>query len=809
MNDLRFALRQLLKNPGFTAVAVLSLALGIAANVVVLGWVRSVLLNAVPGTRDPERLVAVVMRAEWGVGETMSYPNLRDLGAELSVFAGAVGCDLSALHVRYGDRSEWAWAEMVTANYFDQLGARPVLGQLNFPADSDTQPGSAPQIVLSERFWRRLFNGDPQVVGKTVLINRHAFTVIGVADGAFKGITGGLAFDFWAPLAMQAQLGFGAATDKRGWNSYHTVARLQPGVTLAQANAAAAALAVRLRAEFPNALGQQTTFGVVPLWQCPWGGQRVFLPLLRALGIAASLVLLLVVANLSNLLLARATVRQREMAVRLAIGASRARLIRQLLVESLLLAGLGGGLAVVFALWGLNLLATFTPATHLPLSLSGRFDWALVAAAFALATGAGVVFGLVPAWQSAGTALTTTLNEGSRGSEALGGRLWIRRGLVVAQVALALMLLVSSALCVRSFVAAKRIPLGFDPRNVWLAGFHLGAHGYDGAQAAKFARHLRAELLGRPGIVAVAFAEGLPLGFEGGASGSLDVPGQPAQTGENRQAHLRRVTPGYFEAMRTPLLAGREFRDDDDASVSNRIIINQTVAERLFPGRDPLGLRLTIWGRECEIIGVAAAGKYRTLGEAPGYAVWTPAAQWGEDDLTAVIRTEGDPRAAAKLVTEALKRVAPEVDLFAGDTLENYISPAFLLPRTAAALLTALGLVAMVLALMGIYGVMSFQVNRRQREIGIRLALGAQPRDVLGLILSHGARLAGAGLVVGLVGAFAVTRLLGSVLVGVQALDPLAFVATTLLLAAAALLACWLPARRATKVDPMLALRAD
>lgn len=809
MNNLRFALRQLLKSPAFTAVAVLSLALGVGANVVVLGWVQSVLLNALPGTREPERLVAVVLRAEWGIGETMSYPNLTDLGAEQSVFAGAVGSDSSAMHVRHGERSEWAWAELVTANYFDVLGVSARLGQLNFPADSDRQPGSAPQIVLSERFWRRLFNADPQVVGKTVQINRHVFTVIGVADGAFKGVMGGLAYDFWAPMAMHQELGTGAPADKRGWNSYHTVARLQPGVTVAQADAAAAALGSRLRQEYPNDLGKQTTFGILPFWKCPWGGQGVFLPLLRALGIASGLVLLLVIANLANLLLARATARQREMAVRLALGASRARVIRQLLTESLLLAGVGGALAVLFALWGLNLLHAFMPATHLPVAITLGLNWPLVAAALGLAVGAGLLFGLVPALQSARTSLTAALNEGSRGSEALGGRLWIRRGLVVAQVALAAVLLVASALCVRSFLAAKRIPLGFEPRNVWLAGFHLGSHGYDGPQAAKFARELRTELLGRPGVVEVGFSEGLPLGFEGGSGGNLDVPGNPPQPGENRQAHFRRVTPGFFAAMKTPLLAGREFRDDDDASATNRLIINQTVAERLFPGRDPLGLRIKIWGRECEIVGVAAAGKYRTLGEPPSYAVWAPAAQWGEDDLTAVIRTTGDPRAAAKLVHKALKRVAPDVDVFATDTLENYIKPSFLLPRTAAALLTCLGVVALALALMGIYGVMSFQVNRRQREIGIRLALGAQPRDVLALILSHGARLAGAGLVLGLLGAFAVARLLGTVLVGVEVMDPAAFVLTSFLLATAALIACWLPARRATRVDPMIALRTE
>lgn len=809
MNDLRFALRQLLKSPGFSIVAILSLALGISANVVVIGWVQAMLLRAVPGTKDPGRLVAIVLKADWGVGETMSYPNLRDLGEERSIFVGTVGSDLGAMHVRYGERSEWAWAEMTTANYFQLLGVQAVLGRLDFPPDSDVKPGSAPQIVLSERFWKRFFQSDPNVIGKVVQVNRHSFSVIGVAEESFKGITGGLAFDFWAPMAMHRELGVGTPADKRSWNSFHTLARLQPGVTLEQANVAARAVAGRLREQYPGDIGKQTTFGVVPLWKCPWGGQAVFLPLLVSLGAATAMVLMLVIANLSNLLLARATARQREMAVRLALGASRWRLIRQLLVENVLLAGLGGALALVLSTWGIHLLHAFTPTTHLPLSVKSPFDWQLVWVGIGLSMVSALLFGLIPAWQSSRTSLAMALNEGARGTDAVGGRLWVRRGLVVAQIALALVLLVSSALCVRSFVAARQIPVGFDPRNVWLAGFHLGSHGYDGKRASQFARDLRAELLGRPGVIAVGFTEGVPLGFEGGPGGDLEIPGMPAQPGENRQAHLRRVTPGYFEAMRIPIHSGREFRDDDDEKAPSRIIVNQTVVDKLLQGREALGAKIRVWGRECEIVGVAAAGKYRTLGEAPAYAVWTPAAQWGEDDLTAVIRTEGDPRAISKLVASAVKKVAPEVDIFAGDTLENYISPAFLLPRTAAALLTSLGVIALSLSVMGIYGVMSFQVNRRRREIGIRLSLGAEPADVIRMILGQGARMVMAGGVLGVVGAMGATRLLQSVLVGVGAWDPLAYGGTLVVLGGAAWFACWIPAQRAARVDPAIVLRSE
>jgi predicted permease len=811
MNDLKFACRQLLKNPGFTAVAVLTLALGIGANIVVLGWIRGVLLNAVPGAHEPERLAAVAVRAPWGLGETMSYPNLRDLGAEREVFAGVVGSAMESLHVRHGEKAVWAWTELVTANFFDVLGVRPVLGQLAFPAGSDERPGSAPLAVLSERFWRRELGADPAIVGQTLAINRHPFTVLGVAAGEFQGLTGGLAFDVWVPVAMHREVGFGSPADKRGWTSYHTVARLQPGVSVARADAAAQAVTRRLQQAYPDDFGdgRHTTFTILPMWRCPWGAPSVFLPLLRALAVAAALVLVLVIANLANLQIARALTRSREMAVRLAVGAGRWRLVRQLLVESLLLAGVGGAAGLLAAAWGLRLIHFFLPSTHLPITLELRLDVALVAGTAGLAMLAGVLFGLVPAWQAAGTSLAAAMNAAARGSEGAGSGGWLRRGLVVAQLALALVLLVASALCVRSFEAARRLPLGFDPRGVAIAGFHLEAHGLDGAGATRFAAEVRRELLAHPEIEAVAFSETLPLGFEGGPGGNLTVPGETLRPGENRQAYLNKVTPGWFAAMRTPIVAGREFREDDDGTAPARIVINETAAARVFPGRSPLGLKVSMWGRDCEVIGVAAAGKYRHLAEPPAMHVWVAQAQWGETDLAAVVRTRGSAAAAVRLLEAAARRVSPGVQAFATGTLEEHVSAAFLVSRIAAVLLTLLGGVALVLALLGIYGVLAFQVNRRRRELGIRLALGAQRGDVLRLVLRHGLALAGVGLLLGLAGAFGATRVLGSFLVGVTAQDPLTFAGATLLLAAAAVAACWLPARRAARVDPMIALRSE
>ena len=809
MNDLRFALRQLLKNPAFTGVAVLSLALGIAANVIVLGWIQAVLVDTLPGTRDPGRLAVLSSRSPWGVSETMSYPNLRDVAAEGSVFEDAAGSENGSVHVRQGEKSSWAWAELVTENTLSMLGVEPLLGRVDFPKGCDLRPGSAPQVVLSEAFWRRFLNADPEAVGRTLDINRHAYTVVGVVPARFRGMMPGLAFDLWVPHSMHGQIGFGAPADKRGWNNLHAVVRLRPGVDVAQADAVAVGVARRLREAYPQDVDANQSFTVVPVWKAPFGAPSVFLPLLQVLATAALLVLGLVVANLANLLLARATQRQREMSVRLALGAGRGRIVRQLLTESLLLAGLGGLLGYLLALWGVQALGAFLPKTHLPIAIGLQADPRLVAVSAGIALLAGLLFGSAPAWQSSRVPLVASLNEGFRGSEGPGGRQWLRRVLAVAQVALALVLVTSAVLCVRSFAAARQLRLGLDPVGVWIGAFHLDSHGIDGDGATRFIRQVGEELRGHPAVVSVAFAETLPLGFEDGPAGDIALPGIPNPPGEDRTARLNRVSPGFFETLRIPILEGREFTDADTRTAPARIVVNRTAAERLFPGRSPIGLKCVIWGRTCEVVGVAESGKYRSLNEAPRFQVWVPQAQWGETDVVALVRLRGDVRNGAGLLQAAVRKVAPDVKPYMMQPLEEFISPAFLVPRIAAVLLTLLGVVALALALLGIYGLMSFLVNRRTREMGIRMALGASRREVLSLVLRHGMTLAGIGLVVGLPAALGVTRLLRGFLLGVDAWDPATFVATSLVLAAAAAAATWIPARRAARVDPAIALRAD
>lgn len=809
MNDLRFALRQLLKSPSFTAVAVITLAFGIAANVIVLGWIRAILVDTQPGSRDPGSLAVLSTRSPWGISETMSYPNLRDVAAESSVFEDAAASEMGSVHVRLGDKSAWAWSELVTENALTLLGVQAVLGRVDFPRGSDLRPGTAPEVVLSESFWRRFLNADPDVVGKPLTINQHSYTVIGVTGKRFRGLMPGLAFDLWIPHSMHEQVGFGAPADKRGWNNLHSLVRLKPGVTVAQADAVAATVGERLRKAYPGDIDARTSFTVVPLWKAPFGAPSVFLPLLQALATAALLVLGLVVANLANLLLARATQRHREMSVRLALGAGRGRIVRQLLTESLLLAALGGGLGFLLSLWGVQALGAFLPRTHLPIAFGLRFDPMLAAASAGIAGVAGLLFGSAPAWQASRIPLTASLNEGARGSEGPAGRQWLRRGLAVAQVALALVLVTAAVLCSRSFLAAQKLNLGLDPVGVWIGAFHLDSHGLDGDGATRFIRQVGDELRGHPSVESVAFAETLPLGFEDGPGGDVALPGIPNPPGENRSARLNRVSPGFFETLRIPIVDGREFNETDGRGAPSRIVINRTVADRLFPGRSPVGLKCTIWGRTCEVVGVAEAGKYRSLNESPQFHVWVPQAQWGETDVVALVRLRGDVRNGAGLLQSAVRKVAPDVKPYMMQSLEEYVSPAFLVPRIAAVLLTLLGGVALVLALLGIYGLMSFLVHRRTREMGIRMALGASRQEVLSLVLRNGMKLAGVGLAVGLPAALGVTRLLQGFLLGVNAWDPGTFLATSLLLAAAAVAATWIPARRAAQVDPAIALRAD
>jgi predicted permease len=809
MSDLKFAFRQLLKNPGFASVAVLTLALGIGANTVVFSWMRTTLHDAIPGAAEPDRLMVLApQHKSAGLSDTMSLSGIAALRKVSDIFSGIAGSQIDVLAVRIDRELEWIWGQPVQANFFDVLGVPPTLGR-TFQTGEDLAGATANVAVISHALWQRRFGGSADVIGRVIVINERPVTVVGVAAAGFRGTMGGLGLDLWIPLSVYISGdNLRERTESLGWNWLHTVARLRDGVSLGEAQAAAAVIGNRLAAEFPQSY-RDTSFAVLPVWKSPWGGQEIFLPLLRVLTIVALLLLALVVANLSNLLLARAQARESEVAVRVALGAAPGRILRQFLTESLVLAVLGGLAGVLLATAGKKLLLQLMPATYLPIHYDLRLDGFTLIATVGLTLFAGLLFGLTPAWRAVRLNLSDTLKAGGRSMVGPSARHWLRRGLVVGEVALACVLLLGMALCVRSFQQARHIDLGLNPKNLWLAGFRVSPNAGNAEWVNGLFRRLRDEAARLPGVQSAALVDWLPLGFEGGSGAGVAIPGYTPQPGESMGTHTGFVSPGYFSTMQIPLLAGRDFRDDDARETQRMAVVNQAFVDRFFGGRDPLGLTFRIWGGEARIVGVVATGKYQALNEVPAPYVYALSETMGHRTLTLAVRTHGDPATVARAIEQLAIAVDPSLTPFAMLSYETYMAAALAIPRMAAVLLTALGAIALGLAALGTYAVIAQGAQQRRREIGVRLALGAQPRDILRLVLNQGLGLAALGIGLGVLSGIGVAQALAGVLIGVKASDLLAWVGPPLLMIGVTLVACWSPARRAAKTDPMEALRAE
>ncbi len=807
-SDLRFALRQLRKSPGFTAVAVLSLALGIGATATVFCWIQSILLHPLPGTAHEEQMVVLTTIHDKEMWDTVSLPDLKDYGELKNVFAGVIGSQVTPACLTVGDRSEWIYGQIATANFFSVLGVRPLLGRTFLP-DEDRKPGGNAVLVLGEAFWRRRFHGDPSIIGRSVELNRHPFTIVGVVPAAFHGTMSGLVCDFWAPASMHQEVAnFGSLTNRDDrW--LHTQARLQPGVSLAHAQAVIDTLGARLEQAYPNT-NKLIRLRVLPFAEAPYGAQPIFARVLSILFAVSVGVLLIVAANVANLLLARAADRRKEIAVRLALGAGRLRLVRQLLTESLLLALAGGILGVLIAYWAIGLLRLWMPHTYLPIGITVSVDHWTLLFTLLVSVATGVLFGLVPALQASKPALNSALKEGGRGSGSGGAHSRLRRMLVMAEVALSLVLLVGAGLCIESAQRAYRADLGFDPNHVLLAGLRIGMNGYNERMGKVFYGRLEERLAALPGVQAVALNSWFPLGFEGGPGHQVAVDGYERRPGEDTSFQFSIVSPHYFEVMKIPLLEGRDFTDHDDEQAPGVAIINETMARRFWPGQDPIGRKFKDAWRTVTVIGVAKAGKYRFVNEAPKCFYYVPYRQGVWDlNLGICLRTIGDPAAMAGAVQREIHRLDPRVEVWTTLPMTEYIKAAFVAPALASRLLTWLGLVALALAAMGVYGVMAYVVGQRTREFGIRVALGASRLDLHGLVIREGLLLTAIGVAIGWLTALAVTRPLAAFLYGVHPFDPAIFLSVPLLLAATSVLACWLPARRATRVDPVEALRSE
>ena len=808
MHDLRFAFRQLIKAPGFTAVAALSLALGIGATTTVFCWMQGILLNPLPGAHRQEEMVVITTTHGNQMWDTVSLPDLRDLDQFKEAFAGVIGSQVTPACLTIDNRSEWIYGQIATANFFQVLGVPPILGRTFLP-DEDRKPGGNAVLVLSEAFWQRRFLGDPSVIGRTVGINQNPFTIIGVVPAAFHGTMSGLMCDFWAPLSMHREVANFGSLDHRDDRWLHTQARLQPGITLQRAQTLANGQAAQLEQAYPGT-NRQIGFRVLPFLKAPYGAQPVFGLVLTLLFVVSVGVLVIVAANVANLLLARATGRQKEIAIRLAIGASRARLVRQLLTESLLLALVGGVLGALLAYWAVDLLSVWMPHTYLPIGITVRMNVQTLGFTLLVAVATGVFFGLAPALQSSKPDLNSALKEGGRGSGAAAAHHRLRSLLVVSEVALSLVLLVGAGLCIRSLRQARQASFGFDPNHVLVAGLRIGMNGYTEATGKILYRRIEERLAALPGVESVALSSWFPLGFEGGPAHGVQVPGYIPKPAEDLTFPFSIVSPGYFRTMKIPLVAGRDFTDRDDEKAPGAAIINETMAKRFWPGQDPLGRTFKDAWRMMTVVGVAKDGKYRALTEPPRCFFYVPYRQGVWDlNLGICVRTVGDPAQLAGALQAEIHQLDPRVEIWATLPMTEYIKAAFLAPALASRLLGWLGIVALALAAMGIYGVMAYVVNQRTQEFGVRMALGAGTGDVLRLVFREGIRLAAVGIVLGLGLALAVTRLLASFLYGVSPFDPVTFIGIPLLLGVVALVASWLPARRAAAVDPMIALRAE
>jgi putative ABC transport system permease protein len=807
--DLRFACRTLAKSPGFTSVAVLALALGIGGTSTVFSWIDSTLLNPIPGIADTSGLVSV-MRGTISEHPTppFSYPDYVDLRRHNRSFSGLMAYHDDFVSLTGTRKPERIYGALTSANYFKVLGVKPVLGRGFLPED-ETSSGGAPIVVISYAFWRSHFASDPSAVGRTLQINRHNYTVVGVAPPHFQGCTTGLRDDVWIPLVMDREVWGFNRLEERGIFWLTVLGRLRPGVTREQAAAEMNPLMQQIAASTPNIERGPNQITLDPLWRSPFGANVYLyrtLPLL--LGLAAVL-LLLACTNVANLLLVRLVSRRREIALRLAMGASRLQLVRQLMIESLVLALAGGGVAMLLTNWTAGTFASFFPPTALPLTINGHASRGVMLAILALAALAAVVFGTLPALRTSRLAPAAVLKEEE--ARVSGGihRSRLSRTMVVAQIALSLLLLIAAGLFTRSFENEQSADPGFDPNHVLLASYDLGSVGDTPAQGLIFDRQLLDRLRALPGVKSAALADFSPLSLTTIHSDDVLPEGYVPRPHESMEIYRAVVSPGYFQTLRTPLVAGRGFTDHDSQQSQPVAIVNQEFCRRYWPGQDAVGKKVTIYGQARAVVGVARNAKYRLLRYGPEPVIYLPIYQDYYGQLTIHLRVAGDPGAFAAAVHRTVAEMNPRLPLFDVTTLKASMQFGSVFERLAATLVGSFGFLALVLTAIGIYGVVAFATRQRTHEIGIRMALGAQKSDVLKMVVTQGFKLTLVGVAFGIAGALAMTQFLASLLYGVKPTDSLTFIVVSLILTGAALLACYIPARRATKVDPIVALRYE
>ena len=810
LDDLRYGLRLLRKSPAFTSVAILTMAVGIAANTTVFSWIHSVLLNPLPGAGDPDRVLMLETVTPSGEHITTSYPDYRDIRDHTRLLESVAVAQMRALNLGEDPHAERVWAELVSGNFFDTLRVQPALGRFFSGSERDDSPGAHPVAVISHALWTARYHADPGVIGTVVRINRYPFTIIGVAPQGFHGSMTGLAFDLWTPAMMYGELTAAGQfyLGDRQTRMFFALARLKPGVTIPEAREEVKSIALRM-AEANARTNTGISATVVPVWQARYGVQSLLRAPLGILMAVCGLLLLIVCANLANLLLARATAREKEFSIRVAMGAPGGRLLRQLLTETLLLTVAGSLAGLIVAAWLRGSLRWLMPTGSIPTPLDPPLDLGVFIFTEALALVVAVVAGLAPALHASRPDIHETLKAEGRSGTGGVRSMRLRGALVVAEVALAVIALVGAGLFLKSFQTARTLNPGFEPRHVAIAQLSLSTAGYNAGQADSFCRRLRERLEASPGLTAVTYADTVPLGFDPGAWEDLQIEGYVPGPSENMKIYRNLVAPGYFDLMRIPLLDGRDFTLHDDRSSLPVMIVNQEFLRRFLPNQNPLGHKVRGWGKWFTIVGVVRNAKYYTMAESPQPYFYIPIRQIyrPEFPLTFYTRVSGAPEQAIPLIRREARAIDPGVALFEAMPLEEYTAQSLFGQKVGATLLSVLGSLALLLASVGLYSVMAYSITERTHEIGIRMALGAGPGAIRRMVIGQGMLLAGAGLVAGAIGASALGHLAASALIGVSPLDLSVYAAVTAFLALIALLATWLPARRAMRVDPMVSLR--
>jgi predicted permease len=809
LQDIRFGVRMLVRSPAFALTAIVSLAVGIGATAAVLSWMEGIELRPFPLVKGEDRLVAVTGTTRGDLGrDDVSWPDFLDLQRRSTLFDAFIAEKITGATLSIGDRAERVPGSVVSANYFDALGIRPILGNGFRPGD-DVGRNAHPDVVIGYRTWKERMDADPNVIGRMQIVNGLPHTIVGVGPEDFHGTFVGYSFQFWVPASMEPQhIGAGKNDlEDRGARWIEGFARLKPGVTIQQGQKELSAIAAQLETEYP-VTNRGRGIRLYPLWQTPFNAAGALLPTLGVALAVVLTVLLIACSNVSTLLLVRALARQPEMTLRLALGAGRSRLVRQMLTEGLVLSTVATAAGFVLAYWGRDVLVAVTPPRSGPLRLPAEFDWRVVAASGAVAFMATLFFALVPAIMSSRVDLAGALRSQAAAVVSARGRLWVRSSLVLLQVSLSFVLLVGAGLLVKSLTRVRDANPGFSADRILVAGLDLFSAGYDAPRSKNFQDALLERVAAIGGVESAALSRMVPFSYRTYSSAPIAVDGYDAPLDQQPTASYNEVSPGYLATIGIPLVSGRDFTKADAESSEPVAIVDETMAATYWRGADPLDKRLIVRGRPMRVVGVARVAKYRNLLETPAPFFYVPLRQNFTAQTALLIRTGQSPASLAPVLAREIHaldgNVAPGEIL----TMREQVRRTTTAQRIAVAILSVFGLVALALAAIGLYGVMSSTVSQSRRELAVRMALGAGSQDLLRLVLSRGLLLTASGILLGLGAAMVLTRLMGYLLYEVSPRDPATFGLALVITAICGAAACFLPAWNATRTDPLGLLRS-